>query len=231
MINYVIFDLDDTLCDYAAAKALALDRLCTVPEMRGTDADKFRCIYSETEPLLFGQFLRKKITISEYRHRRFADVLERLDYRGNVDALSRKMNEKYMRAANTEIKLFGDTAECLTKLKMSGIHTAILTNGPADGLREKIARTGLNELVEKIYLCDEIGFAKPRGEVFGYAVSDMGADKKAVVMVGDSPEQDYIGARKFGIGAILLDRKGRFPDFDGTKIQTLDSLYDAIAPV
>ena len=47
----------------------------------------------------------------------------------------------------------------------------------------------------------------------------------AAVQVGDSVRDDVNGARGAGMGAVLLDRKGRHPHVEGAaRINTLDEL-------
>jgi FMN phosphatase YigB (HAD superfamily) len=46
-------------------------------------------------------------------------------------------------------------------------------------------------------------------------------------MVGDSAEDDVEGARALGIGAVLIDRDGRHPEWEGS-IRTLAELPAAL---
>jgi FMN phosphatase YigB (HAD superfamily) len=55
---------------------------------------------------------------------------------------------------------------------------------------------------------DDCGEAKPHKEVFLYAVRKLGLHPEEVIFVGDSIKYDYEGARKAGLHALLLNRKG-----------------------
>ncbi|HEY6736725.1 MAG TPA: HAD family hydrolase [Candidatus Saccharimonadia bacterium] len=58
----------------------------------------------------------------------------------------------------------------------------------------------------------ETGAIKPDPRIFQAALDRAGVPAAQAVMVGDSPEDDYRGARHAGFGgAVLLDRRGRHP--------------------
>ena len=76
MIKHIIFDLDDTLCDYQKAKENAKSHINEVLKTHGIDIDAFWNHFNLVEPVLFRQFADGSITRDEYRIRRFADVLQ-----------------------------------------------------------------------------------------------------------------------------------------------------------
>ena len=94
MIKYVIFDLDDTLCDYQKAKKKAISLVDRVLESSGIDVDQFWNSYSLIEPNLFRQFVNGIISRDEYRLRRYADVIE--GDRENFLAFFSALNDIYM---------------------------------------------------------------------------------------------------------------------------------------
>ena len=51
--------------------------------------------------------------------------------------------------------------------------------------------------------------AKPKKEIFLYALDRLGLEPREAVFVGDSVEQDYEGAFNVGIRPFLLDREGK----------------------
>jgi putative hydrolase of the HAD superfamily len=69
----------------------------------------------------------------------------------------------------------------------------------------------------------EIGLAKPSPAIFGAALERAGVLAGEAVMVGDSVEDDVKGALACGMGAVLLDRSGRY-DLPLPTIRTLAEL-------
>ena len=115
MIKYVIFDLDDTLCDYQKAKKKAISLVDRVLESSGIDVDQFWNSYSLIEPNLFRQFVNGIISRDEYRLRRYADVIE--GDRENLLAFSSALNDIYMKEANHGITLFDNVIPLLKNFK------------------------------------------------------------------------------------------------------------------
>ncbi len=76
MKKLIIFDLDDTLCNYNLAKENAINKLTEKIKNKGIDSDKFWNIYREKESILFRKFVSQEITIADYRRRRYKDILK-----------------------------------------------------------------------------------------------------------------------------------------------------------
>ena len=65
------------------------------------------------------------------------------------------------------------------------------------------------------------GKTKPHASIFRAVLDLLDVEPADAVMVGDTVEDDIEGARALGMRAILVDRLGRHPDFEGR----LDDLY------
>jgi putative hydrolase of the HAD superfamily len=55
-----------------------------------------------------------------------------------------------------------------------------------------------------------VGFEKPHPRIFRYALEQAGVKPAEAIHVGDHLDADVAGARKVGIGAVLIDRRERF---------------------
>jgi streptomycin 6-kinase len=96
----------------------------------------------------------------------------------------------------------------LEDLRGRGVRLALLTNGDGGGQRRKIERFALAPLFEVILVEGEIGFGKPDRRVFDLALRRLGVPADRAVMVGDNYAWDIEGARRAGIAAVWIDRKG-----------------------
>ena len=57
-------------------------------------------------------------------------------------------------------------------------------------------------------------WTKPHASIFQVVLDRLGAQPEEAAMVGDSPEDDIAGAQALGMRAFLLDRDGRYPDWE-----------------
>ncbi len=117
-------------------------------------------------------------------------------------------------------------AQTLSRLHALGWHIALATNaGSSDEeqIREALARVGLDGLVERVYCSLGVGHKKPTPEYFAFIEQDLGQEPSTLVMVGDNPGVDVIGANRAGIRAVWLRRENRsIPD--GSMRRTIDDL-------
>jgi putative hydrolase of the HAD superfamily len=224
-IKVVIFDLDDTLCDYEGAKfgglSAAAELLATGEETAAAIAQRYRAI----EPDLFRQYLRKELSLADYREQRFArGVVARRD-----PDLLRAANSAYMAIANGPIALFEDALRTVAGVGDRGLVAAILSNGPTDGQRAKLAMTGLAKVFDHVFISEELGLAKPDPQAFLAVAQRLGVAPAECLMVGDSLEVDVAGALAAGMRALHLDRTRTAAGSPrhGT-ISTLDDIFAVI---
>jgi putative hydrolase of the HAD superfamily len=112
---------------------------------------------------------------------------------------------------------YPDSAPALEALRVAGIRTAVVSNWDWS-LHERLAETGLAELVDGAVASAEIGSAKPDGAVFRAALDLVGAAPEHAWHVGDTPEADVEGARAAGLRPVLIARDGRVPAAPGVPV-------------
>lgn len=230
MIKCIIFDLDDTLCDYQEGKQRAIEAISKKMITYGIDINYFWQKYTETEPELFTAFLQRKISKEAYRYRRYHDLLEP-ELGEKADKLSKEFNDIYMNIANRKLQLFDDVIPCLKALNKKGLLLAILTNGPTDGQSEKYASLGLKQYISHFFVGEAMGAVKPSKEAFTLVLYKLLLAPDEVIMVGDSYQADYLGAINAGIRAVLLDRNYAFSDKKECVIHDLSELVPLLGHV
>jgi putative hydrolase of the HAD superfamily len=102
---------------------------------------------------------------------------------------------------------YPEVAAVLTELRAAG-HTLVVISNWDVSLHDQLAATGLAALVDGAVSSAEVGAGKPHAAIYERALAVAGAEPKAAVMVGDSPDTDIAGALALGIRAILVDRWG-----------------------
>ena len=109
-----------------------------------------------------------------------------------------------------DLALYDDVTENLDELRGRGITVGIVSNMAIDGI-DLASNLGLDGHIDFAVTSNEVGCEKPDGRIFAEALRRSGAlDPGLAVMIGDQPESDIMGATNAGLGAILLDRYGRF---------------------
>ncbi len=196
----VLFDLDDTLCDYASARAQRLriafsEALATRPEgIASIDLDAL---------------IAESIAIQPHGSDHFGHLLGRV---GITDpAVIERARTWYRTNRFYGLRLFDDAAGTLHAIRAAvpRRRIGIVTNGPADVQRDKVALLNLTAAVDFVLISEEIGIAKPDPAIFAEALRLADVTPDDAIVVGDSPEFDIAGARAAGIRSIWINRTGR----------------------
>ena len=111
-------------------------------------------------------------------------------------------------------ELYSDTRATLHRLQSNGYRLGVLSNFDSR-LIDVLANLGIGEFFESVVFSWCAGFAKPDTRIFHHALHVMRVPAKSALHVGDSIEEDYRGASRAGIQALLLDRGNECPDADG----------------
>ena len=106
-----------------------------------------------------------------------------------------------------EFAPFPDVAPALEELRARG-HILIVVSNWDCSLPDWLQPAGLLDLVDGVVSSAEVGLAKPDPAPFRRALELAGAEPGAALHVGDSLENDVLGARAAGIRPLLVARDG-----------------------
>ncbi|HEX2162250.1 MAG TPA: HAD family hydrolase [Thermoleophilaceae bacterium] len=118
-----------------------------------------------------------------------------------------------VRAAMLEalaFRTFPDVLPALRDLRERGLRLVVVSNWDCS-LPEWLDRAGIGELVDGSVSSAVIGEAKPSPAVFEAGLRLAGCDAPEALFVGDSVENDVVGARAAGLRAVLVQRGGDTP--------------------
>ncbi len=96
----------------------------------------------------------------------------------------------------------------LRALRSQGLWIGIVSNHVAREQERKLRSLRLRDLVDALIVSGEVGVNKPDPRIFRVALSHAGVPPGSAVMVGDSWEDDVLGARAAGIRAVWFHRGG-----------------------
>lgn len=222
-MKLVIFDLDDTLIDFASTRQAAYGCMSQVLDRMGIDSAGYIRACTQVDRPLFTLFEQGSLTREQYRLRRFSDPFPLIGLEVDPELVT-QMNRIFMECVNDRPLLYDDARPALARLRAAGLKTAILTNGPSDGQRRKLKATGLAEAVDEFLIGEEIGLSKPAPAAFHRVVDRFALPHSEALMVGDSPHLDYDGAVTAGLSALLLDRDGRHEQSGRASIRSLEAV-------
>lgn len=223
----VLFDLDDTLCDYASARrerlrlAFTLGPEGSVEEREGIDLDAMIAESIETQPhgadhfpALFARYgiadpERVRAAAAWYRTNRFHGLEFFPEARDVLQSV---------RAAVSRLP------------RPSARPLGVITNGPAEVQRAKIDLLGVGDLVDFAIISGEFGVAKPDPAIFREALGRAGVIPEDAIFVGDSVEHDMAGARAAGIPSVWVNRHGRaWPESGWRPCREIRSLHETVS--
>lgn len=201
-----MFDLDDTLCDYAAARLVRLRRAFAGPD--------------PLAPLVADEALERMIAASLAIHPHGSDHFADLFAAHGVgDARSAAEAAEWYRANRFHgLALFPDAAKVVATVRSlfpgQPVSIGVVTNGPADVQRAKIRLLGIDWLADFALVSGEFGAWKPDRAIFGEALRLGGVMASEAIVVGDSLDHDIAGAAAAGIRSVWINRARR-PRLDG----------------
>lgn len=131
-----------------------------------------------------------------------------------LDAIGRdELDHATVRAAMLDslaFKTFPDVLPALRELRDRGLRLVVVSNWDCS-LPEWLDRAGIGELVDGAVSSAVVGEAKPAPAVFEAGLRLAGCDAAEALFVGDSVENDVLGARAAGLRAVLVQRVGDPP--------------------
>ena len=102
-------------------------------------------------------------------------------------------------------RLYEDAEEMLTYCREQGFENYLLTNNYPE-LEAVVERLGLRHYFTDLFISSQIGFDKPRRELFDYALK-RAQNPECCYMIGDNPVADMKGGKDAGMRTILVHTK------------------------
>ncbi len=102
-------------------------------------------------------------------------------------------------------QVYDDVVPCLQRLQAAQIRMAVISNWD-HSLHKTLAMFDLQKYFEVVLASLEEGIEKPEPGLFQIALDRLGQEPEDVLHVGDSPLDDWHGARSVGMKAVVIDR-------------------------
>jgi FMN hydrolase / 5-amino-6-(5-phospho-D-ribitylamino)uracil phosphatase len=221
----VSFDLDETLWEFMpmmdGALAAAIEELRQrEPSVGPIDVAELHRVRAEVAEDMEG-------TYEELRRESFRRVLA--EHGADDPGLSAWMVERWMEARVRTVKLLDDVEPAMDALMARGYLLGAITNG-----NFPLHRLPLAGRLAFIVHAEHVGEEKPAAAPFARAAELAGSGSERWVHVGDSLESDVLGAQRFGLRAVWLNRRGLdlpegvHPDAELRSLEALPETVDQL---
>ena len=194
------FDVDDTLYDQFIPFKKAFIEI--FPKIKTLPIYQIFIKFRKYSDKIFEASQSGQVTINEMYIYRIQAALK--EYYLEIDeAHALAFQTKYY-VYQQDITTSNAIKDILDLLKDNHIGIGIITNGPACHQMEKLRRLKMSNWValEDIYISSVVGYSKPDPQIFNL-ITD-----KDCINVGDSYENDVIGAKNANWKCIWLNKKG-----------------------
>ncbi|NQV43888.1 MAG: HAD-IA family hydrolase [Rhodospirillales bacterium] len=184
----IIFDLDGTLIDSAPDVCRALNRTLTSTGRRPHSVDEVKTYLGHGARVLMELALEQTGGTPE------DDI---------IDTLTDTFLDDYAQHPVVDSCVFPGVFECLAELSSKGAKLSICTNKPSITAGPVLRALGLDSQFEAIVCGDQVPDRKPSGAHILAAITAVGGNPEASIMVGDS-ENDILAAIDLGVPSIAV---------------------------
>lgn len=188
----VLFDWDDTLCgavphrfSHAQDVARDLGVELTLPEV-------YRAFVRAGDSMVhvweaFATRLPEQLSIPPDQHEAF-------------------VSGYLARDAYKSFQLFDDVLDVIDHIGRHELRVGVLSNN--DAVAHHVERMDVHHRFEIVVSPSTFGVGKPHPEIFIRTIEQMGIESARTIYVGDSYDNDVVGARAAGMMPVLVDRFG-----------------------
>lgn len=190
----LLWDVDQTLLDFEKSQEYALKSSFEKFGMKVND--KILSRYSEINEGYWKRLEKGEVTKAELLTGRFAMLFKEL---GITHVMAENFEPTYQEALGS-VFYFRDDADLLCRKLKGRVRQYAVTNGVSKTQRNKLRLSGLDQILDDIFVSEEMGCPKPQTEYFEacfHKIPDFKREK--AIIVGDSLSSDMQGGNNAGI--------------------------------
>ena len=204
-IKTILWDVDSTLLDFGAAERAAIRKLFSEFGL-GECTDEMLRRYSEINVSFWRRLERNEISRAEVLKGRFVQFFSEC---GIDTSIVEEFDDLYQLRLGDTIVIRDDCLSILRALK-GKVGQYVVSNGTVAAQTKKLSRSGIGELVDGIFLSEELGVGKPNAGFFLKVFEKIQPeDLSEVLIVGDSLTSDIQGGMNAGIRTCWYNPDGR----------------------
>lgn len=197
--DWILFDADETLFSFDAFAGLKM----TFSRLDVDFSKKDYIEYQVINQALWVKYQDGEVTAKQLQEKRFEILALRVGFS------PAKLNHRFLEAM-VELSLPLEGVSDIIPLLAKKAKLGIITNGFTQIQEARLDNTGLKKYFDWVVVSEEMGVAKPDPLIFESAFERMGkVNKSRILMVGDNPDSDILGANKVGIDSCWLNSENK----------------------
>ena len=201
--RYLLWDIDGTILNFELAERAAIRSLFERFKL-GNCSDEMLMYYSQINKRYWQLMESGKIKKDKMLVERFVEFFS---YKGINADIAAEFNKEYQIALCDTI-VFNDDAMDIIKHQKKTCKIIIVTNGTEVVQEKKLERSGLNDIVDNVFISELVGFEKPNIKFFEKVILEVGIkDLKEALIIGDSLTSDIQGGHNIGIDTCWYNPK------------------------
>lgn len=218
MVRAVIFDLDNTLIDFAAMKERTVEGAVDAMIDAGLPMDRH-----DARAKIYSIYEREGIEYQRVFDDFLVQELGEIDYKVLASGIV-----AYRRAREASLVPYPHVAMTLVDLLKRGLRLAVISDAPRREAWLRLCHLQLHHLFDLVITFDDTGHRKPSPVPFRRALQELGITADQTLMVGDWPERDMVGAAKVGIRTVFARYGDTFGTRDSGADFEIDDIYDLL---
>ena len=201
--QFLLFDADNTLLDFDENEKVSLQKAFARFDIPFNA--RILALYHDINIMYWDMLARNEIGRDELLTKRFDTLFERI----GVKADSRAVENCYRGNLDSGFQLVPGAIEICRGLRNSGYKIYIITNGVSSTQHARLSGSGLEPLMDGVFISDDIGCNKPARQFFEYVQAHIdGFEPDRTLVIGDGLESDIRGGKNYGLDTCWIDIYG-----------------------
>lgn len=217
-IKAVIFDLDNTLVDFMKIKEVAIDAAADAMIDAGLPMKK-KQVYDR----IFKVYEEKGIEYQQVFDSFLIQAFGKIDMKILAAGVI-----AYRRARESVLVSYPKVTITLLELLKRGLKLAVVSDAPRLQAWLRLCGLNIHNYFDVVVTFEDTNKRKPDAEPFKKTLELLKLKPEEVIMVGDWPERDIIGAKPLGMKTVFA----RYGDTFGTKHSgadwDIDDIYELV---
>ena len=189
MIKAVIFDLDNTLMDFMKMKSMSIDAGINGMIEAGLNID-----FQESKTKIYDIYEKKGFEYQEVFDDFITESCGTLEHKYLAAAIV-----SYRKIKDATMVLYPNVNSTLISLSKLGLKLGVVTDAPSREAWIRLYSVSMHHLFDAVVAFDDTGYRKPSSEPFLKISNLLSINPEDILMVGDWPERDVIGAKKLNM--------------------------------
>ena len=218
MIKAVIFDLDNTLLDFMKMKSSAVDAGVSGMIEAGLIANK-----DETIKQIFDIYDEKGYEYQEVFDDFIKNKFGHLDYKMLASAIV-----AYRKSKEASLMLYPNVNRTLFTLSKMGLKLGVVSDAPSREAWLRLCYLNLHHIFDAVVTFDVTGKHKPSPIPFLKASELLNIEPKNMLMIGDWPDRDVIGAKEVGMKTAFAKYGDTFNTINSGADYDLEDIHELV---